>query len=788
MRNLLLLFAILITINFNSVAQDRAQNVRGIVLDKTTKQPLDGATVTLEGTNNGVFTDESGEFVLNNVPIGRRSVRVNYVGYEPFIMADFVVQSTREPYLTIELTENPNIIGELVVTASKNAYEPINELSVVSTRSFTAEDSERIPAGANDPGRMALSFPGVQKGQDDSENQIVVRGNSPIGILWRLEGIDIPNPNHFALIGSSGGGVTVFSSQLVSRSDFSTGGFAAEYGNALSGTFDVHFRAGNNQKRENRFRLGLLGIDLATEGPIKKGQSSYLVNYRYSTLGLLSSMGFYLVGERVTNDFQDLSFNLVFKGKNNKSVHSVFGMGGLSEEHYMPVENPQDRELGKANHWEDRVKPANMGAMGYTWTYLINNRSFIKTVVAAVGNEIRRASDTLSLEDTRFRFETQKYTDKRLVATTVYQTRLGENSTLKAGVIGNFINFDFFRDIIDYGSLSDVTQNFGDVTVSGSGNTAQFQQYAQMQTKLTPKINLNYGYHYLRLFANGSQAIDPRISLEILPGNNQRLSLAYGIYSKTLPLMAYYVTDSLSNHINKDLSLLKSDHYIASYQLYTPSKTRFVLEAYYQTLRNVPVDPDGATNYWMLNNSSEFPVTETVSKGTGENYGIDVAVEKMFSNNYYFLLTGSWINSYFKTLRNIKLNSRFNTGYSTAVTLGREFQLKNGNTIHVGGRYMLSGGFRYTPHDPVKSAAEGKFVSKEDADFAEQVEPYTRLDTRVQYRFNARKLAGSISLDIQNVFDRINATSVSYDAVKNETYMYYGASGLIPLLTFSFDF
>jgi len=769
-------------------AQDRTRDVRGIVTDKKTGQPLEGATVILEGSTQGVLTAEDGEFTLKNVPLGRRTVKVNFVGYEPFTMADFIVQSIPEPYLTIALTEVSREIREVVVTAAKNAYEPLNDLSVVSTRSFTAEEAERMPAGVNDPGRMALSYPGVQVGQDDTENQIVVRGNSPAGILWRLEGIDIPNPNHFALIGSSGGGITVFSSQLVARSDFSTGGFAAEYGNALSGVFDVRFRAGNNQKRENRFKAGVLGIDFATEGPISKGSSSYLVNYRYSTLGLLSSMGFYLVGERVTNNFQDLSFNLVFRSRNNKSVQTVFGMGGLSEEHYIPVEDPARREAGVANNWEDRVKPANMGALGYTWTRHLNAGSVLKTVVALVGSDIRRSGDTLDRDNRRFRYETQQYTDKRVVATTVYQTRLGAKSALKTGIIGNFIRFDFYRDVKERSSLSDVSQLRGNVSVEGNGNTTQLQQYAQVQTRLLPGLNLNYGYHYLKLFANGTWSLDPRVSLQYLAGENHRLSLAYGLYSRTLPLMAYYVKDSLGVFLNKDLGLLKARHLVFSYQVYTPSKIRWVLEAYYQKLANVPVDPGKMSNYWMLNNSSEFPVTKMVSRGTGTNYGIDAAIEKMFSDSYYFLVTGSWVNSTYKTLNNIKLNTRFNTGYTTAVTAGKEFPLKNGNTFQAGARYLLSGGFRYTPYDPVLSANEGRYVELKNADFAGQVPAYRRLDVRFAYRYNARKLSGNISLDIQNVFNRINATSVYYNAGNNTTSIFYDGSGLVPVITFQFDF
>lgn len=189
-----------------------------------------------------------------------------------------------------------------------------------------------------------VSLPGVQPSKDN-ENDVVIRGNSGAAIAWRLEGIDILNPNHFARKGSSGGGITIFSISVLGEADFSTGAFPAEYGNALAGVFDLRFRKGNKERREYTFRAGMLGLDLAAEGPFGSGtgnkRGSYLFNYRYSTLGILNEMGLHLVGERVSNNFQDLSFNIDFPVKNNKSRFNLWGLGGLSVEEEVAVENPE---------------------------------------------------------------------------------------------------------------------------------------------------------------------------------------------------------------------------------------------------------------------------------------------------------------------------------------------------------------------------------------------------------------------------------------------------------------
>ena len=770
--------------------QSPTQIIRGIVRDKDAKHLLIGASVEVVGSNPAqlTITDENGAFVLENVKVGRVNLRIQYLGYEPLTVEDIILQSTKESYQEFELSEGQINIDEVVVNASKNAFEAVNPSAVVSTRSFTAEETDRIPAGANDPGRVALSYPGVQRGENDTENQIVVRGNSPAGILWRLEGIDIPNPNHFALIGSSGGGITVFSAQLLARSDFSTGGFAAEYGNAFSGVFDIHFRQGNFFKSSNRFRLSLLGIDLSKEGPIQKGRSSYLVNYRYSTLGLLSSMGIYLVGERVTNNFQDLSFNLVFKSKNSKSVHTFFGIGGLSEEHYIPVENPAERVVGLSSHWEDRVRPANMGALGWTWTYLPDDKSYLKTVVALVSSRIERMSDTLNREDERYRYDTQKYLDTRLLSSITYNRKLNTRTMVKTGLIFNQIWFDFFKSTRARSNTSNINQTQFNTAVQGSGNTQQFQQYAQLHYNLSDKLALNTGYHFLHLFANNSSSLEPRISLEYKPQSNQRLSLAYGLYGRALPLMAYYFTDTTGAYLNKNLKLLKAQHTILAYHFYTQNKMRIILEAYWQHLYNVPIRPDARFTYWMLNESDEFPQFKTVSQGKGNNYGVDAAIEKLFSNSWYFLLNGSLMKGTFQTLNGETYNTRFNTVFSSSLSLGKEFPLRKGSILQIGGRFLLNGGFRYTPHDPVKSAQSGRYEALAGADFAQQVPSYQRLDARIAYRFNKKKLAGNVSLDVQNGLNRINPSRVGYDAVRNATYVVYDGSGVVPVLGVVLDF
>lgn len=783
---------------FNADAQNLTQTIRGTVLDKVTRQPLAGVTLMVLKSDPllGAVSDEQGHWNISGVPVGRQQILASFVGYQTFTTEAFIVSSTKSPEINVEMEEGV-VLENVEVVARGHANVALNPLATVSARSFSVEETERIAAGVNDMGRMALSFPGVQQGGDDTENDIIIRGNSSMGMLWRLEGLDIPNPNHFARPGTSGGGITVFSAQLLSRSDFFTGGMPAEYGNALSGAFDIHFKKGNMSDREHRVKIGLLGLDFATEGPLKKERSSYVINYRYSTLGLLNKLGFHLVGERVSNDFQDLSFNLAFNSKDQRKKWTLFSLNGLSLEHYTPVEPPVSREPGIADHWEDREQGSNLGVLGGTFTYLINNRTYLRGAMALMASDIFRRYDTLSLSNDRYRYNTQQYLDQRISTSWFLVSEPNSNWTHKAGIIGHLINFNFFKETAPRFTIGDITQDLRVVNVNGKGGTIQTQAYAQTVFKPSTTWQIQGGLHALWLGLNGTASLDPRFSVQHILSPRQTLALAIGRHHQILPLSAYYVelADTLPNgsitrtQINQDLPQLYSDHIILSHQVNFPGQLRLVTELYGQSLGNVPVYPDGSEDYWMLNDQSGFPERKVVAAGKGRNYGIDMALEKSFANQMYFLLTGSLFSSTYHTGGGVYHPSRFGSKWTSSLTLGRELSWRKGRAFQFGGRLLYNGGFRYTPFDPVLSAQRGTYVPLANAWWEGQVDPYWRIDARLAYRYNAPKLSGSISLDIQNLTSRKNISSVGYDAASNSlNFRRYPGGDFIPVLAFQFDF
>jgi hypothetical protein len=305
------------------------QTVRGKVIDQDSKSPIIGASVIIVGSNPimGTSTDLDGNFRIEKVPVGRIELQISYLGYEKKSIPNIVVGSGKEPVLTIEIIESIVKLEDIVVTGQRRKQEALNEMATVSAKVFTVEETKRYAGTFNDPARMVSAFAGVT-GDPSGNNDIIVRGNSPKGILWNLEGVEIPNPNHFANEGASGGPINALNGAMLANSDFFSGAFAPEYGNAYSGVFDMKLRTGNNEKQEYSLSGGALGFDGTIEGPIKEGYGgSYLVNYRYSSLGLLDDLG--IVDFFGVPKYQDISFKINLPTQNAGSF-SIFGLGGLS--------------------------------------------------------------------------------------------------------------------------------------------------------------------------------------------------------------------------------------------------------------------------------------------------------------------------------------------------------------------------------------------------------------------------------------------------------------------------
>ena len=774
------LFLMLSLLSFAAKTQTLSQTIRGKVVDQVTQIPMPGATVMVLNTDPllGEITNELGEFKIPSVPIGSQTLRVSFVGYKDIILPNIQVNSGKEVVLQVALEEDIKQIQEFVVTAT-DKDRTINEMVVVSGRTFSVEEARKFAAAVNDPGRMAISFSGVV-GTDDGNNTISVRGNSPNGLLWRMEGIDIPNPNHFVNPGSSGGGVSILSSQLLANSDFLTGAFAAEYGNALSGVFDLNLRKGNNENQEFTVQAGFLGLDLAAEGPIAKNyRGSYLVNYRYSTLSLLSKLGLPL-GDFVTN-FQDLSFN-VYLPTGTKSSISLFGFGGLSDQ----KSNAESDSL----IWEsegDRYSSkflSNTGAVGIKYSTTLNQSNFLQTTLLASGNTIGDQGSRLDNEYFNEDRYDEKFSNSKITFSSVLNSKLSIRSSLRSGIYLNQLYYTLYQENYDE-DLQRLVKN-----IDSDGSTQSIQAFSQWNYRATDRLTVNLGFHYLQLLLNNSKSLEPRASISYELDEKQRLSFGYGLHSQVQPLGTYFAEKEISGQItlpNHDLDLSKSHHFVLGYDRSLNPLLRLKIETYYQYLFQIPIKEGADQTYSIINQEWSFATDPLINKGYGKNYGVEMTLEQFTHNNLYFLLSTSLYNSQYKTQENVWRNTRFNGNLNVTFTGGKEFELRKNRTLGINIRGIYGGGLRTTPILLDESIQKGETVLDDSKAFEEQNPAYFRTDLRFSLKKNKEKSTRTWALDIQNATNRKNIYGSYYEPMDSEIKTSYQAP-LIPILSYRVEF
>lgn len=762
------------------------QRVRGRVIDAESKQPLVGViVVSLSNNELNTTTDDNGYFSLDNIPVGRQSFLFTYMGYENNIASEVLVTSGKELELNITLTESLNELDEVTVTATQNTGKALNEFATISARSFSVEETKRYAASFADPARMAMNFMGVSNA-GDLDNGIVVRGNSPKNVLWRLEGIEIPNPNHFSELGTTGGAISMLNANVLGTSDFYTGAFPAEMGNALSGVFDMKFRNGNNEKREHTFQLSALGTEVATEGPFKKGgKSSYLINYRYSTLALLQNIVNF---DGVLPKYQDASVKLNFPTEKYGTI-SIWGLGGYNNASKDPVKDSTKWTEDDPNFVLDAN--SRMGVAGITHVYFLSKNSYLKTVVSGSHQRTKETVDTLNpnADYKVIHVHNEKFINNAYRMSVLYNNKLNSKNTVRIGAIAHQLQYSFDASFYD-----DSRANWRTI-IDGEGDAQYYQAYAQWKHRASEKLTLLGGVHGSYFALNGSYSIEPRAAITYT-ARKSTYSLAAGFHSKPDHISTYLFQDRqqgvTNTYPNKDLGLLKAFHVVAGYQRALGAGVRFKTEAYYQYLYNIPVEKRLNSEFSLINAFEIFSLLGTgqlVSEGTGQNYGIDMSIEKPFANNYYVMATGSLFKSTYKNYAGEEYSTTFDRGYQLNLLGGKEFKVsRDGRKIlGLNGKLLFSGGMRESPIDLAASRKANEVVLVPKQYYTKQVPAYFRSDIGIYYKINRQRATHSIQLEIQNVTNRENYYYSYYDEDAGDIKR-VNQLGIFPNIAYRIDF
>ncbi len=756
-----------------------SQTIRGKVFDQQAEIPLTGATIQVISTDPviGTYSGENGQFALSNIPVGRHVLLVKYLGYEDLSIPNVLVTSGKEVQVELGLTESLIQAEEVVITGSTEKDRAQNELATVSARTFSLEEVTRYAGARTDVARMASNFAGVST-PDDSRNDIVIRGNSPTAVLWRLEGIPIPNPNHFSTLGTTGGPVSALNTNMLKNSDFLTGAFPGEYGNTIGGVFDIGLRTGNPEKYEFTAQLGAFsGAEFMAEGPLNKANNgSFVASYRYSFVGIGSELGI-PIGTEAVPQYSDLTFNLDL-GYGKAGRFSIFGIGGLSSIDFLGDEIDEDDLFANPN--EDAFPRSQFGVLGVKHNILLGDNGYWRTIVAGSVSRNEFNQDNILDSGEKFRaIESENITNRYSISSFVNQ-KLSPRFTLRTGILAELFDMD-----VNTRDRDNRPDRDGDgipdwITVqSFEGTTGLWQAYVQAQYRLTQTLTLNGGLHGQYLDLNESTALEPRLAVNWKFRPNQTLSLAYGLHNQMQPLPIYFYAEEVEpgnfQHTNEDLDFTQSHHYVLGYDLRASQDWRVKVETYYQDIQGVPVESTPGS-FSVLNEGNDFVFTERgslVNEGIGTNYGVEFTLEKFFSRGYYGLLTSSIYESTYEGSDGIERNTAFNNGYIFNFLAGKEWKIgasqQNAFTFDI--KFTTAGGRYFTPVDLAATRANfGREILDESRAFSEQNDPYFRLDTKFGFRLNSRKkqVSHQFYIDLQNVTNAENVFVRRYSEFRDD--------------------
>lgn len=771
-------------------AQNNTQNIRGVVLDKQSQSVIIGATVSISGSNlnKGAQTNEKGQYMIGDVAPGRYEIKISYVGYKEVVIPNVVVSSGKETIVDVAMEENVRSLKGAVVKGFNKA-KTVNDLASISARTFSLEEVNRYAGGRSDAARLASNFAGVST-PDDSRNDIVIRGNSPTGVLWRIEGMNVPNLNHFATIGTTGGPVSALNTNMLRNSDFMTSAFPAEYGNANAGVFDIGFRKGNSAKREHTLQFGMLtGMEGMTEGPLKKGSdASYVVAGRYSFTGIAQALGMN-IGTTATPFYTDLTFK-INSGDGKFGRFTLFGLGGKSNIKFL--HNKIDPSDLFADPTMDSYFTSDVSVLGLKHFKKVSKNSYFTSVIGYTYAASDYLQDSIATgTDAADRVIENKAIRKNVNIMTSYNSKVNSKLFIKIGAQAEIMNLNLdFRSRLNNPAWKQIW-DFNDMTTL-------VQAYAHAKYNFSEKLTLNAGLHTQYLTLNKSASLEPRVALKFAATDKSTFSAGYGMHSQMQPTDVYFFrqlkTDGTYDQSNMNLGFTRSQHFVLGYDVLPVKDWRVKAEVYYQMLSDVPVE-DTASSYSMLNAGASFypnNVGYLKNTGTGRNYGVELTVEKFFSKGYYGLMTSTLYESKYKGSDGIERNTGFNGKYVFNILAGKEFKLGKAkrNTFFTDLKLTSAGGRYFTPVDLDASRMKHLQIAKGDAySFTDRNPNYFRVDFKMGFTYNSkkRKLSHSFFFDVQNVTNHKNVFAQRYNPVTKVVNTSYQI-GTFPNFVYKFQF
>ncbi len=737
-------------------------SIKGKIVDAATMKALPGVNIIVLGSGRGVAADIEGAFTLHDIPVGIHRIKFQHIGYEAVVRSDISVRPGRITFLEVALNETIIETGEVVVTANYFTSQADRPVSVISLKN---EEIRRAPGSAGDVSRVLTVLPSVGQVSDNA-NDLVVRGGSPIENGFYVDGMQVPNINHFPVQGSSGGAIGILNVDFIDDVTFYSGGFPAVYGDRLSSITNITFREGNREVMEGQLDLGMAGVGGVLEGPLPSGKGSWFISGRHSYLDMISS--FIDVGGTLPR-YGDVQGKVVvdLDERNRLSLLNIFGasISGFSREEAV---DEGVNYYGPYNAWQNTV--------GINWRLLRGSGGYSTT---SLSYSFSRYDNAFNLTTTGEQRSGSDSYEGGLRFRNVNYFRFGKRVSLEAGMDASLerYRYDYFvREHTDHlGQLNPGLDINREVREWKSG------LFALVSLQLLERLTFTAGLRGDYFSYNEEAAISPRLSFLYQLTDRLALRAAAGMFRQQLPM--YLLTQYESN---RELPTTVARHIIVGVDYMLTADTKLTLEGYgkeYLDFPLTPADPsrfvvdDGRFNAFWSNYPSLRP------SGQARAYGAELLLQKKLARDLYGIFSASLYRTRYRDLDGIWRDRDFDNRYLVSIAGG----YKPSRNWEFSVRWSLAGGAPYTPFDKDASTAAGTGILDGSRIQGERYDAYHKLDIRIDRRFYFRSSNIALYLSVWNVYNRQNVSYYYWNEMENRADTEYQFS-LLPMLGVEYEF
>ncbi len=717
--------------------------IEGQLLDRDTQQEIIGAKVEVLGTKLGATTDINGAFRLTGIPIGTYRLKITAPEYKTIIRSDVRVSSTQSAKLSIELKIDAYQQSEQVITGVK-AFEKSEDMRV-SSNTLTQEEIRRAPGAVEDVSRMVQILPGVAFGSD-ARNDIIARGGSPIENFIMIDGIEVPNINHFSQQGASGGPIGMINADFLSDVHFSAGGFGAKYGDRLSSIMDIKFRDGDKRNTHAKFDLGLGGFGAIIETPLQTDKSSLLFSARRSYLDLI------MRGTGLTGVPNYWNFNLkaTYQLSDNHSL-ALIGLGGIDEIRFKDFENADENALFNRDAVSDNWRY--IAGLSHKW--LIDNSAFLRSSISINSYRNTWRNDSVSVdangnETFRQLDESNISTDREILFRSDFSKRFSVRDLFELGVTARAISND-----------NVIFQRADDININFNGESTKLGAYAQYTRNFTADFSVTAGLRWDYFdFINSKHAVSPRLSASYDVTDKVRFNLGGGLYQQAPPLI-WLVADER----NREVDWMKTYQAVAGVEFFPSEDLKFSVEVYAKEYRDYPVSVNNPQYvYSSVGADFDAPYERIRSGSNGYARGIEFFAHKKLSDKFYGMVSYGFSQIRFKDGNGDERPSAFDFQNMFTVIGGYKIT----HALELSAKFRYAGGRPYTPFDLAASQAVNRDVLDYSRTNGERFADYRRLDIRADYRFSLFGWNTLFFVDLQNVMNFENVERIAWNEKKNQ--------------------